>query len=531
MSLQEFTSTIDGGAGSAPVGAGQNVLYADKKPTMSNWADEVEEDGSFFDRERIILPSAPRAVRGPAYDDNEIPRNPPFTAHLGNLPYDISDEEIYKFFRDLEVVDLKLPRDPMTQRLKGFGYVDFGTREDLIQALIKNESQLRGRQIRINLGTGQQDKWQRGGGMGEMRGDGERRRRPPAEDDDVDDWRSVMKPQGFEAMGEPEFRRGPPSTGGGPGDYGSMPRSYNRDRGYGGPPRGGRGPPPPQEELDFSRSQMMQGPPPGPPPQHYNTYGGRGSGPRGGGYQYNQGRDRDYYDNRDRYGGGDRDRGEQNFYRGGGERPPMMPSGPQGHSRHHSESSDAETGGTWRREQRPPREHTLSQSSHTSSQHNYGPSSSNYPSSHHQRSESPPMRRPMSPDYSRSRERDDNEEDEDNIPTPEPPQPQPPKERKRLVLKPRTVETPIGEPEVGASSIFGGAKPVDTQKKEREIEEKLEKLKVDTDAPKEGEEQSVDEEGGAAGGGPGSRPSGGGPPQRQQSRTDRDRGERPKQFR
>jgi len=50
------------------------------------------------------------------------------------------------------------------------------------------------------------------------------------------------------------------------------------------------------------------------------------------------------------------------------------------------------------------------------------------------------------------------------------------RERPRLQLAKRTVPTdkPVEDPApAAASSIFGGAKPVDTAKKEREIEEKL----------------------------------------------------------
>lgn len=49
-----------------------------------------------------------------------------------------------------------------------------------------------------------------------------------------------------------------------------------------------------------------------------------------------------------------------------------------------------------------------------------------------------------------------------------------PKERPRLKLQPRT--KPIeeaGQVNTGSSSIFGGAKPVDTAAREREIEERL----------------------------------------------------------
>jgi len=49
-----------------------------------------------------------------------------------------------------------------------------------------------------------------------------------------------------------------------------------------------------------------------------------------------------------------------------------------------------------------------------------------------------------------------------------------PQERPKLILKPKTVDkTDVPSYEATSSSIFGGAKPVDTAAKEREIEEKL----------------------------------------------------------
>ena len=57
------------------------------------------------------------------------------------------------------------------------------------------------------------------------------------------------------------------------------------------------------------------------------------------------------------------------------------------------------------------------------------------------------------------------------------------KERPRLQLQPRTkpVEETKDEP-VSGSSVFGGAKPVDTAAKEREIEEKLARQKLEDEA-------------------------------------------------
>lgn len=53
--------------------------------------------------DRSILPTAPRAAREPNVDRSRLPRGPPYTAFLGNLPYDVSEESIKDFFRGLAV--------------------------------------------------------------------------------------------------------------------------------------------------------------------------------------------------------------------------------------------------------------------------------------------------------------------------------------------------------------------------------------------------------------------------------------------
>ena len=53
--------------------------------------------------DRSILPTAPRAAREPNVDRSRLPKSPPYTAFLGNLPYDVSEESIKDFFRGLAV--------------------------------------------------------------------------------------------------------------------------------------------------------------------------------------------------------------------------------------------------------------------------------------------------------------------------------------------------------------------------------------------------------------------------------------------
>ncbi len=44
------------------------------------------------------LPSAPRAATAPNIDTSKLPKTPPFTAFIGNLSYDASEEDIKKHF-------------------------------------------------------------------------------------------------------------------------------------------------------------------------------------------------------------------------------------------------------------------------------------------------------------------------------------------------------------------------------------------------------------------------------------------------
>lgn len=53
--------------------------------------------------DRSILPTAPRAAREPNIDRSRLPRCPPYTAFLGNLPYDVTEDSIKNFFNGLNV--------------------------------------------------------------------------------------------------------------------------------------------------------------------------------------------------------------------------------------------------------------------------------------------------------------------------------------------------------------------------------------------------------------------------------------------
>lgn len=146
ISLGEWLSD-----GNAPM-ASQVQVAVPVKPR--DWADECDDDDD--DRpvrtQMIALPTAPRATR--LLNDDTVPHNPPFQAYMSNLPYDLNEDDVYVFFDGMEIASLRLPRDDSDSgRLRGFGYVEFANRQDLIDALSIPEPMLNGRRIRIDFSS------------------------------------------------------------------------------------------------------------------------------------------------------------------------------------------------------------------------------------------------------------------------------------------------------------------------------------------------------------------------------------------
>ena len=66
--------------------------------------------------DRSGLPTAPRSARGPDHLDlDRIPTEPPYTCFLGNMPFDIGEEEIAMFFGKIPVNIL------LASNLQGWG--------------------------------------------------------------------------------------------------------------------------------------------------------------------------------------------------------------------------------------------------------------------------------------------------------------------------------------------------------------------------------------------------------------------------
>ncbi|OQR92070.1 hypothetical protein ACHHYP_04110 [Achlya hypogyna] len=107
-----------------------------------------------------------------------VPDRPPFKSYVGNLPYQMNEDDLADFFKGLNVIDVHIPQDYQTGRPKGFAYVEFGDRESLVQALTADGDLIDKRPIRIDVAgekKGGRDTFgKRGGDRGYDRGYGQR---------------------------------------------------------------------------------------------------------------------------------------------------------------------------------------------------------------------------------------------------------------------------------------------------------------------------------------------------------------------
>ncbi|KAG5679718.1 hypothetical protein PVAND_009265 [Polypedilum vanderplanki] len=142
LSLQDFLAKSN-----PQTGSGTTQVAVTK---YSSWAEECEEDE---DRkfEIIQLPTAPRAAR--ILDDNSIPNEGPFYARVSNLPFDINEGDVDEFFLDqnIHIREMRLARDEQNDRLRGYGHIEFETRDDLLDAIMLTDPMIRNRRIRIEF--------------------------------------------------------------------------------------------------------------------------------------------------------------------------------------------------------------------------------------------------------------------------------------------------------------------------------------------------------------------------------------------
>ncbi|XP_046435683.1 eukaryotic translation initiation factor 4B isoform X1 [Neodiprion virginianus] len=155
LALTDFLADTPGGIPTAPL-------------KTSNWADDVEDEHEGFSsnrsKEPVYLPTAPRAARGTGVNEENIPTNPPYVAYISNLPYDIDEEDLAEFFADMKVSNMRLPKD--SNKMRGYGYVEFEDRQSLIDALSIANTTIKTRRVRIEVSNSSSDDRRGGGRMG-----------------------------------------------------------------------------------------------------------------------------------------------------------------------------------------------------------------------------------------------------------------------------------------------------------------------------------------------------------------------------
>ncbi|KAJ2122072.1 Eukaryotic translation initiation factor 4B, partial [Coemansia sp. RSA 921] len=170
----------------------------------TSWADD-----------EVSLPSAPMATSIPVrstlanaldrkdmvFQRNdtpvEFPTSGPFTAYVGNLPFDVTEETLEQMFGPAEQV--RLIRDRETDRLKGFGYIEFADVEALKRAVGMDGTEVSGRPVRVSVSEKREER-----GANNWRSDGARgfgESREPTAAETTSDWRVHKEPPVGERMG------------------------------------------------------------------------------------------------------------------------------------------------------------------------------------------------------------------------------------------------------------------------------------------------------------------------------------------
>jgi len=123
---------------------GRDVEERDRQEGRDNYPrDNYQRDNDYNREDR------PRKERKPV----PIPDNPPYTAFVGNLAFNIYKDEVEDFFANngCQVISVKLLINKENNKPKGRGYVEFANQDSLKQALTLNGKILLEREIRIDV--------------------------------------------------------------------------------------------------------------------------------------------------------------------------------------------------------------------------------------------------------------------------------------------------------------------------------------------------------------------------------------------
>lgn len=96
-----------------------------------------------------------RSEGSPAFTTHAVvpfPKEPPFTAFIGNLAFEATENEISNYFPlNIKVKTVRLMMDRAENKPRGYGYVEFEDLDSLKQATEMSGGVLAGRNIRITV--------------------------------------------------------------------------------------------------------------------------------------------------------------------------------------------------------------------------------------------------------------------------------------------------------------------------------------------------------------------------------------------
>eukprot|EP01137_Pigoraptor_chileana_P025362 Opistho-2@94757 len=119
--------------------------------------------GGYGDRDGGDRPSRPTGPAGEA----RIPSQPPYTAFVGNLSWEATEDDLARFFDGLKISSIRLVEDRETGKKRGFGYVEFQDANSLKGAVDLTGRPFMNRDIKIDVS---ESKNTGGGGFGQRSG-------------------------------------------------------------------------------------------------------------------------------------------------------------------------------------------------------------------------------------------------------------------------------------------------------------------------------------------------------------------------
>ncbi|KAH0833155.1 hypothetical protein J3R83DRAFT_12181 [Lanmaoa asiatica] len=213
MSLNEFL-------GDSTLGSWADEMDAlPTAPSIKTDDDRLPRPGDRFNRRDDFASSRPDRPFPSVREEVPLPSHPPFTAFIGNLAFDITENELASFFNPHQAKSIKIIKD-RDDKPKGFGYIEFAELDALKDALSRTGTSLSGRTIRVSVAEPPKEKpgfsgavseedskfsgnWRREGPLpsfadsresSRRRFDGQPGERPPPSlpsvSDEASDWRS-----------------------------------------------------------------------------------------------------------------------------------------------------------------------------------------------------------------------------------------------------------------------------------------------------------------------------------------------------